>query len=157
MRLANLLPLLPLMERSETRLAPLENDMRVLPIRLLLRSATGGWAGPPAWSPHARGRLVSGVAASALQSRYRFFADMPILSLQEQYDGSGSGRSDERRAMARYVTICMRCPYEQYFVKQARANSARQAHLRINPRHNVRVARVRQPTMPPSMLPTLGQ
>jgi hypothetical protein len=46
--------------------------------------------------------------------------------------------------MATYVTICMGCLYEQYFVKQARANAAKQSHVRINPAHDVRVARVRQ-------------
>jgi hypothetical protein len=45
--------------------------------------------------------------------------------------------------MATYVTICASCLYEGYFPKQARANSARDAHARVNFGHEVRVARVR--------------
>ena len=45
--------------------------------------------------------------------------------------------------MLAYVTICAGCLFEQYFLKQARANSTRDAHARANPGHDVRVTRIR--------------
>jgi hypothetical protein len=47
--------------------------------------------------------------------------------------------------MATYVTICAGCLYEQYFLKQARANSAKVTHEHAHRGHAVRVTRVRTP------------